>query len=57
MASFFEKILFIYLRHRARRAREREHEWKEGEAEGERKADAPWSREPDTGLDPRTLRS
>jgi len=28
-----------------------------GEAEGEGEADSPLSREPDTGLDPRTLRS
>ena len=29
----------------------------EGAAEGEGEADAPLSREPDLGLDPRTLRS
>jgi len=42
---FFKKILFIYLRERKG----------EGETEGE--ADSPLSREPDAGLNPRTLRS
>ena len=40
--------------------RERQHEWRSmsgGEAEGEKEADSPLSREPDVGLDPRTLRS
>ena len=49
--SFFlkKKIVFIYLR-------EREHEQRR-EAEGEGEAGSPLSREPDRGLQPRTLRS
>ena len=43
------KILLIYLRER-----EREHK-QGGGAEGERETDSPLSREPDVGLDPRTL--
>ena len=34
----------------------REHEWELGGAEGEGEADSPLSREPDAGLNPRTLR-
>ena len=34
---------------------EREHEWEGEGAEGEREAGSPLSREPDAGLDPRTL--
>ena len=47
MIFFFKD--FIYLR--AREQGEREHELGEGQA------DSPLSREPNTGLDPRTLRS
>ena len=36
--------------------REKEHKWQEGVAEGEREADSLLSREPDMGLEPRTLR-
>ena len=39
------------------REREREHTSKGGVAEGEGEADSPLSREPNVGLDPRTLRS
>ena len=51
---FFSKILFIYLREIQK---ERERERAGGEAEGEGEADSPLSREPDAGLDSRTLRS
>ena len=46
--DFLKNILFIYLR-------EKEHKCGEG-AEGEGEADSPWGREPDAGLNPRTLR-
>ena len=39
------------------REREREKARAGGRAEGEREADSPLSREPDAGLDPRTLGS
>ena len=48
ISEFFLKILFIW---------EREHAGAEAEAEGEGEADSPLSREPNAGLDPRTLRS
>ena len=44
----FLKILFIYLRERAQTG---------GAAYGEEEADSPLNREPNIGLDPRTLRS
>ena len=47
---FFFKILFIYLT-------ERDHKQAERQAEREEEAGSPLSREPDAGLDPRTLRS
>ena len=51
LVGFFFKILFIYLR-------EREHAHKQrGEAEAEGEADSLLSREPDIGLDLRTLGS
>ena len=46
--SLFLKILFIYLREIEKRRGE------QGE-EGEGEAESPLSREPDAGLDPRTL--
>ena len=48
---FFLKILFIYLREREGRRVQTSR----GEADGE--ADSVLGREPDVGLDPRTLRS
>ena len=39
------------------RERERENKQWEGQAEGEGEAGSPLSREPDAGLDPRTLGS
>jgi len=42
--------IFIYLFDR-----EIEHKWAERQAEGEGEAGSPLSREPDAGLDPRTL--
>jgi len=47
--EFFLKILLIHLRERAHTR------WRRAEGEGE--ADPPLSREPNTGLDPRTLGS
>ena len=47
--SFFKKIDFIYLF-------EREHKQEAG-AEGEEEAGSPLNKEPDSRLDPRTLRS
>ena len=53
---FFKKKDFIYLFEGEReRGREKAHKWGGG-AEGEREADFPLSREPNSGLDPRTLR-
>ena len=49
---FFKKILFIYL---TERKCERAQEGGAAEAEGE--TDCPLSRKPNTGLDPRTLRT
>ena len=46
--SLFLTILFIYLRERKKKSKH-----KQGEA-GEGEADSSLSREPDTGLDPRT---
>ena len=47
---FVSKILFICLT-------ERDHKLAERQAEREEEAGSPLSREPDAGLDPRTLRS
>ena len=47
-----KKILFIYLTERARK-----HKQGELQVEGEGEANSPLSREPNTGLDLRTLRS
>ena len=47
---FFFKVLFIYLTQREPKQRERQ-------AEGEGEAGSPLSREPEVGLDPRTLGS
>ena len=46
--KLFWKILFIDLK---------EQEWAGGEAEGEREAESSLSKQPDMGLDPRTVRS
>ena len=46
-------FLRLYLREREHE-RVREHEWR-GRVEGEGEADSPLSREPDVGLDSRTL--
>ena len=55
LKNVFLKILFIYLRERQH---EREREQEQGEeAEGEGEADSPLSREPNVGLDLRTLSS
>ena len=49
---FFLKILFFFIY-----LTERDHKQAERQAEGEGEAGSPLSREPDSGLDPRTLRS
>ena len=51
---FCFKDLFIYL---TVRGEQREHKQGEQQAEGEREAGSQLSREPDMGLDPRTLGS
>ena len=51
---FFLKILFIYQRERGGESEHRQTEW-QAEAEGE--AGSPPSKEPNVGLDPRTLGS
>jgi len=49
---FFIKILFLYLSERERESAPKKGDW---QAEGE--AGFPQSKEPDVGLDPRTLES
>ena len=51
---FYFKIVFIYLREGERAS---EHRQTEGQAEAEGEAGSPPSKEPDVGLDPRTLGS
>ena len=48
---------FIYLFHRQRSHVRQRSQVAERQAEREEKAGSPWSREPDAGLDPRTLGS
>jgi len=52
LEDFFFKISFIYLRQT-----DRERAQAEGVAEAEREADSPLIREPNAGLDPKTLGS
>jgi len=51
---FLRFYLFIYL---TERERDSEHKQGEKQAEAEGEADSPQSRDPDLGLNPRTLRS
>ena len=52
---FFKDFIYLFERERESK-REREHKWGGG-AERKGEADFPLSSEPDSGLDPRTLKS
>ena len=51
---YFKDFIYLFVRERESESEHRQTEWK-AEAEGE--AGSLWSKEPDVGLDPRTLGS